>query len=136
MKKLRLSFAFALLLSGTAFAQEVTSDIEVVDEVKTVVMTINADRPIDLKNFDWEGNLTEVFSDIPDETVIGIRVNIDDRQLTSDNATLANKTSFFVQDYAKNKREILTQIVHSVKGFIGDDQQGNNIDENQKDTQK
>ena len=132
MKKISLSFAFALLLSGTAFAQEVTSDIEVVDKVKTVVMTINADRPIDLKNFDWEGNLREVFSDIPNETVIGIRVNIGDRQLTSDNATLPNKTSFFVQDYAKNKREILTQIVHSVNSFIGDDQQGNNIEENQQ----
>lgn len=95
-------------------------------------MTIDADRPIDLKNFDWEGNLTDAFANIPDEAVIGIRVNIGDRQLTSDIATLSNKTSFYVQDYAKNKRQILTQVVRSVNDFINDDQQGNNIDDNQK----
>lgn len=132
MRKTVLLLTTALLLTGTAFAQEVKTDTEIVNEIKTVVMTIDADRPIDLKNFDWEGNLTDAFANIPDEAVIGIRVNIGDRQLTSDIATLSNKTSFYVQDYAKNKRQILTQVVRSVNDFINDDQQGNNIDDNQK----
>lgn len=132
MRKTVLLLTTALLLTGTAFAQEVKTDTEIVNEIKTVVMTIDADRPIDLKNFDWEGNLTDAFANIPDEAVIGIRVNIGDRQLTSDIATLPNKTSFYVQDYAKNKRQILTQVVRSVNDFINDDQQGNNIDDNQK----
>jgi len=132
MRKTVLLLTTALLLTGTAFAQEVKTETEIVNEIKTVVMTIDADRPIDLKNFDWEGNLTDAFANIPDEAVIGIRVNIGDRQLTSDIATLPNKTSFYVQDYAKNKRQILTQVVRSVNDFINDDQQGNNIDDNQK----
>lgn len=132
MRKTVLSLTTALLLTGTAFAQEVKTETEIVNEIKTVVMTIDADRPIDLKNFDWEGNLTDAFANIPDEAVIGIRVNIGDRQLTSDIATLPNKTSFYVQDYAKNKRQILTQVVRSVNDFINDDQQGNNIDDKQK----
>lgn len=132
MRKTVLSLTTALLLTGTAFAQEVKTETEIVNEIKTVVMTIDADRPIDLKNFDWEGNLTDAFANIPDEAVIGIRVNIGDRQLTSDIATLPNKTSFYVQDYAKNKRQMLTQVVRSVNDFINDDQQGNNIDDNQK----
>lgn len=132
MRKTVLSLTTALLLTGTAFAQEVKTETEIVNEIKTVVMTIDADRPIDLKNFDWERNLTDAFANIPDEAVIGIRVNIGDRQLTSDIATLPNKTSFYVQDYAKNKRQILTQVVRSVNDFINDDQQGNNIDDNQK----
>ncbi|PJR04372.1 hypothetical protein [Avrilella dinanensis] len=132
MRKTVLSLTTALLLTGTAFAQEVKTDTEIVNEIKTVVMTIDADRPIDLKNFDWEENLTDAFANIPDEAVIGIRVNIGDRQLTSDIATLPNKTSFYVQDYAKNKRQMLTQVVRSVNDFINDDQQGNNIDDKQK----
>lgn len=132
MRKTVLSLTTALMLTGTAFAQEVKTETEIVNEIKTVVMTIDADRPIDLKNFDWEGNLTDAFANIPDEAVIGIRVNIGDRQLTSDIATLPNKTSFYVQDYAKNKRQILTQVVRSVNDFINDDQQGNNIDDKQK----
>jgi|GEM_PF-892129 len=132
MRKTVLLLTTALLLTGTAFAQEVKTDTEIVNEIKTVVMTIDADRPIDLKNFDWEGNLTDAFANIPDEAVIGIRVNIGDRQLTSDIATLPNKTSFYVQDYAKNKRQMLTQVVRSVNDFINDDQQGNNIDDKQK----
>src|SRR5690554_6674840 len=132
MRKTVLSLTTALLLTGTAFAQEVKTETEIVNEIKTVVMTIDADRPIDLKNFDWEGNLTDAFANIPDEAVIGIRVNIGDRQLTSDIATLPNKTSFYVQDYAKNKRQILTQVVRTVNDFINDDQQGNNIDDKQK----
>lgn len=132
MRKTVLSLTTALLLTGTAFAQEVKTETEIVNEIKTVVMTIDADRPIDLKNFDWEGNLTDAFANIPDEAVIGIRVNIGDRQLTSDIATLPNKTSFYVQDYAKNKRQMLTQVVRSVNDFINDDQQGNNIDDKQK----
>jgi len=132
MRKTVLLLTTALLLTGTAFAQEVKTETEIVNEIKTVVMTIDADRPIDLKNFDWEGNLTDAFANIPDEAVIGIRVNIGDRQLTSDIATLPNKTSFYVQDYAKNKRQILTQVVRSVNDFINDDQQGNNIDDKQK----
>lgn len=132
MRKTVLSLTTALLLTGTAFAQEVKTETEIVNEIKTVVMTIDAGRPIDLKNFDWEGNLTDAFANIPDEAVIGIRVNIGDRQLTSDIATLPNKTSFYAQDYAKNKRQILTQVVRSVNDFINDDQQGNNIDDKQK----
>lgn len=132
MRKTVLLLTTALLLTGTAFAQEVKTETEIVNEIKTVVMTIDADRPIDLKNFDWEGNLTDAFANIPDEAVIGIRVNIGDRQLTSDIATLPNKTSFYVQDYAKNKRQMLTQVVRSVNDFINDDQQGNNIDDKQK----
>lgn len=132
MRKTVLSLTTALLLTGTAFAQEVKTETEIVNEIKTVVMTIDADRPIDLKNFDWEGNLTDAFANIPGEAVIGIRVNIGDRQLTSDIATLPNKTSFYVQDYAKNKRQMLTQVVRSVNDFINDDQQGNNIDDKQK----
>ncbi|WP_277631590.1 hypothetical protein [Avrilella dinanensis] len=132
MRKTVLLLTTALLLTGTAFAQEVKTETEIVNEIKTVVMTIDADRPIDLKNFDWEGNLTDAFANIPGEAVIGIRVNIGDRQLTSDIATLPNKTSFYVQDYAKNKRQMLTQVVRSVNDFINDDQQGNNIDDKQK----
>lgn len=109
-------------------AQEVKSDIEIVDEIKTVVMTINADRFNDLKNFDWRENLTEVFKDIPDDAVIGVRINIGSKQLTSDSTTLNNTLSLYRQDYAKNKEVLLTNVVRMVQNFVDDEQKGNNIE--------
>ena len=132
MKKIYLSLIAAFCTFSFGFAQEVKTETEISGDIETIVMTIDADRPIDLKGFDWEGILRDVFTDVPDDAVIGIRVNISDRQLTSDNATLSNKTSFYVQDYAKNKRSVLTQVVRSVNNFIDDNQQGYNITEEQK----
>lgn len=127
MKKLVITglFVFASLSS---FAQEVRSEIEIVNEIKTVVMTIDADRFQDLKDFDWRGNLTNVFKNIPDEAVIGIRVNIGAKQLTSDSTTLPNYLSLLERGRAKNKQEILTKMVKNVQLFIDDEQQGANID--------
>ena len=119
----------ALFLFGQiGFAQEVKSEIEIVNEIKTVFFTINADRFSDLKDFDWQGNLTEVFKDIPDEAKIGIKVNIEAKQLTNDIATLPNKMSLMEVGIAKNKEHILKRIVKTVKLFIEDEQQGYNIE--------
>ena len=119
----------ALFLFGQiGFAQEVKSEIEIVNEIKTVFFTINADRFSDLKDFDWKGNLTEVFKDIPDEAKIGIKVNIEAKQLTNDIATLPNKMSLMEVGIAKNKEHILKRIVKTVKLFIEDEQQGYNIE--------
>lgn len=127
MKKIILLGAFALF-SQLGLAQEVKSDIEIVNEIKTVVMTINADRFHDLKDFDWRNNLTSVFKDIPDEAVIGIRVNIGAKQLSNDIATLENHMSLYERGLAKNKEAILKNIVRTVQLFIEDEQQGNNVD--------
>lgn len=127
MKKNVITVLF-VLASLSSFAQEVRSEIEIVKEIKTVVMTIDADRFQDLKDFDWRGNLTKVFKDIPDEAVIGIRVNIGAKQLTSDSTTLPNYMSLFERGRAKNRQEILTKMVKNVQLFIEDEQQGSNID--------
>jgi len=127
MKKIVL---FALFLLGTHYsnAQEVETDIEIVDKVKTVFMTVNADRFQDLKDFDWQTHLTDVFKNVPDDATIGIRVNIMDKQLTEDIATLPNKMSIQEIGTANKKEEILRSMVSKVKLFIEDEQQGNNID--------
>lgn len=109
-------------------AQEVKTDIEIVDKVKTVFMTVNADRFQDLKNFDWRTNLTSVFKDVPDDATIGVRVNIMAKQLTSDIATLPNKISLQEIGTANKREEILRSIVSKVQLFIEDEQQGNNVD--------
>lgn len=109
-------------------AQEVKTDIEIVDKVKTVFMTVNADRFQDLKNFDWRTNLTSVFKDVPDDATIGLRVNIMAKQLTSDIATLPNKISLQEIGTANKREEILRSIVSKVQLFIEDEQQGNNVD--------
>ena len=126
MKKLILSGLFVFGMMKQVTAQEVRSEIEIVNEIKTVVMTIDADRFQDLKDFDWRGNLTTVFKDIPDEAVIGIRVNIGARQMTNDSATLPNYISLLERGMAKNKEEILTKMVKNVQLFIDDEQQGSN----------
>lgn len=118
--------AFGMMQQATA--QEVRTDIEVVDKVKTVFMTVNADRFQDLKNFDWRTNLTEVFRDVPDDAIVGIRVNIAAEQLTDDIATLPNKISLQEIGTANKKEEILRSMVSKVKLFIEDEQQGNNVD--------
>jgi hypothetical protein len=127
MKKIILIGAVALF-SQISFAQEVKSEIEIVNEVKTAVMTINADRFIDLKGFDWRYHLTDVFKNIPDEAVIAIRVNIGAKQLGNDIATLNNQMSLYERGLAKNKEVILKNIVRTVQLFIDDEQQGNNVD--------
>lgn len=127
MKKIILLGAIALF-SQISFAQEVKSEIEIVNEVKTAVMTINADRFIDLKGFDWRYHLTDVFKNIPDEAVIAIRVNIGAKQLGNDIATLNNQMSLYERGLAKNKEVILKNIVRTVQLFIDDEQQGNNVD--------
>lgn len=120
----------ALLLAAipAVRAQEVKTDIEIVDKVKTVFMTVNADRFQDLKNFDWRTNLTSVFKDVPDDATIGLRVNIMAKQLTSDIATLPNKISLQEIGTANKREEILRSIVSKVQLFIEDEQQGNNVD--------
>lgn len=120
----------ALLLAAISAvrAQEVKTDIEIVDKVKTVFMTVNADRFQDLKNFDWRTNLTSVFKDVPDDATIGLRVNIMAKQLTSDIATLPNKISLQEIGTANKREEILRSIVSKVQLFIEDEQQGNNVD--------
>jgi|SRR5690606_17391987 len=128
MKKIVL---FALLFLGSHHyvnAQEVETDIEIVDKVKTVFMTVNADRFQDLKDFDWRMHLTEVFKNVPDDATIGIRVNIMAKQLTDDIATLPNKMSIQEIGTANKKEEILRSMVSKVQLFIEDEQQGNNID--------
>jgi len=120
----------ALLLTAipAVRAQEVKTDIEIVDKVKTVFMTVNADRFQDLKNFDWRTHLTNVFKDIPEDATVGIRVNIMAKQLTSDSTTLPNKMSLQEIGTANKREEILRSIVSKVQLFIEDEQQGNNID--------
>jgi len=120
----------ALLLAATTTvrAQEVKTDIEIVDKVKTVFMTVNADRFQDLKSFDWRTHLTNVFKDVPEDATVGIRVNIMAKQLTSDVATLPNKISLQEIGTANKREEILRSIVSKVQLFIEDEQQGNNID--------
>lgn len=120
----------ALLLAAipAVRAQEVKTDIEIVDKVKTVFMTVNADRFQDLKNFDWRTNLTSVFKDVPNDATIGVRVNIMAKQLTSDIATLPNKISLQEIGTANKREEILRSIVSKVQLFIEDEQQGNNVD--------
>lgn len=120
----------ALLLAATTAvrAQEVKTDIEIVDKVKTVFMTVNADRFQDLKSFDWRTHLTNVFKDVPDDATVGIRVNIMAKQLTSDSTTLPNKMSLQEIGTANKREEILRSIVSKVQLFIEDEQQGNNID--------
>jgi len=126
MNKLLLSAVLAFGMMLPASAQVVRSEIEIVNEIKTVVMTIDADRFQDLKDFDWRSNLTSVFKDIPDEAVIGIRVNIGAKQVTNDSATLPNYMSLLERGMAKNKEEILTKMVRNVQLFINDEQQGSN----------
>ncbi len=128
MKKLVFSLLGMFALTLSVQAQEVKTDIEVVDTVKTVIMTINADRFQDLKDFDWHGNLVKVFKDVPDEALIGIRVNIGAKQLTDDIATLNNKMSLIEYGTAINKEKVLRNLVNNVKMFIDDDQQGHNIE--------
>ncbi len=120
----------ALLLAAipAVRAQEVKTDIEIVDKVKTVFMTVNADRFQDLKGFDWRTHLTSVFKDVPDDATIGIRVNIMAKQLTNDSTTLPNKLSLQEIGTASKRGEILQSIVNKVQLFIEDEQQGNNID--------
>lgn len=127
MKKIIVLGVLALF-SQMGNAQEVKSEIEIVNEVKTAVMTINADRFIDLKGFDWRYHLTDVFKNIPDEAVIAIRVNIGAKQLGNDIATLNNQMSLYERGLAKNKEVILKNIVRTVQLFIDDEQQGNNVD--------
>lgn len=126
MKKLILSGLFVFGMMQQVTAQDVRSEIEIVNEIKTVVMTIDADRFQDLKDFDWRGNLTTVFKNVPDEAVIGIRVNIGAKQMTSDSATLPNYMSLFERGMAKNKEDILTKMVKNIQLFIDDEQQGSN----------
>ena len=128
MKKL---FLISLLTFGgmfQVFAQEVKTDIEIVNKVRTVYMTVNADRFQDLKDFDWRGNLTKVFKDVPDDAMIGIRVNVGARQLTDDIVTLNNKISLAESGTANKREEILRSLVRKVQWFIEDEQQGYNID--------
>lgn len=126
MKKLAFALFGLFAFTATLQAQEVKTDVEIADNIKKVVMTIDADRFQDLKDFDWRGNLTEAFADVPDDAVVGIRINVHDKQLTSDNATLANTISLYAQDYAKNKEALLTKAVKMVAGFVDDTQQGHN----------
>ena len=128
MRKLVFTLLGLFALTSSVQAQEVKTDIEVVGTVKTVIMTINADRFQDLKDFDWRGNLVKVFKDVPDEALIGIRVNIGAKQLTDDIATLNNKMSLIEYGTAINKEKVLRNLVNNVKMFIDDDQQGHNID--------
>jgi len=109
-------------------AKKIKTDIEIVEKVKTVFMTVNADRFQDLKNFDWRTHLTNVFKDIPEDATVGIRVNIMAKQLTSDSTTLPNKMSLQEIGTANKREEILRSIVSKVQLFIEDEQQGNNID--------
>lgn len=120
----------ALLLAAAPVmrAQEVQTDIEIVDKVKTVFMTVNADRFQDLKDFDWRTHLTNVFKDVPEDATVGIRVNIMAKQLTNDSTTLPNKMSLQEIGTANKREEILRSIVSKVQLFIEDEQQGNNID--------
>lgn len=127
MKKF-VVIALLLVAIPAVRAQEVKTDIEIVDKVKTVFMTVNADRFQDLKNFDWRTNLTSVFKDVPDDATIGLRVNIMAKQLTSDIATLPNKISLQEIGTANKREEILRSIVSKVQLFIEDEQQGNNVD--------
>lgn len=128
MKKLILGVLFLVGTTQTISAQEVKTDIEIIDKVKTVFMTVNADRFQDLQNFDWRTNLTEVFKDIPDDAIIGLRVNISDKQLTNDSKTLPNRMSLQEIGTANKREEILRSIVSKVQLFIEDEQQGNNIE--------
>ena len=127
MKKFVI-IAFLLAAAPVVSAQEVQTDIEIVDKVKTVFMTVNADRFQDLKSFDWRTHLTEVFKNVPEDATIGIRVNIMAKQLTTDSTTLPNKFSIQEIGSANKREEILRSIVSKVQLFIEDEQQGNNID--------
>ncbi|RRA95504.1 hypothetical protein [Paenimyroides viscosum] len=127
MKKFVI-IAFLLAAAPVVSAQEVQTDIEIVDKVKTVFMTVNADRFQDLKSFDWRTHLTEVFKNVPEDATIGIRVNIMAKQLTTDSTTLPNKLSIQEIGTANKREEILRSIVSKVQLFIEDEQQGNNID--------
>lgn len=127
MKKFVI-IVFLLAAAPVVSAQEVQTDIEIVDKVKTVFMTVNADRFQDLKSFDWRTHLTEVFKNVPEDATIGIRVNIMAKQLTTDSTTLPNKLSIQEIGTANKREEILRSIVSKVQLFIEDEQQGNNID--------
>lgn len=127
MKKFVI-IALLLAAAPVVSAQEVQTDIEIVDKVKTVFMTVNADRFQDLKSFDWRTHLTEVFKNVPEDATIGIRVNIMAKQLTTDSTTLPNKLSIQEIGTANKREEILRSIVSKVQLFIEDEQQGNNID--------
>lgn len=128
MKKIVLFVLLAFGLMHQANAQEVKTEIEIVDRVKTVFMTVNADRFQDLRGFDWRTHLTEVFKDVPDDAIIGIKVNIGAKQLTDDIATLNNKMSLLEVGTANNKEKLLRSMVRNVQLFIEDEQQGNNVD--------
>ena len=128
MKKIFLGALFLVGTLQTMNAQEVKTDIEIVNEIKTVFMTVNADRFQDLKDFDWRSNLTEVFRDIPEEATIGIRVNIGAKQLGNDVATLNNRMSLQEIGPARNREAMLRRVVYNVQDFIQDEQQGNNIE--------
>src|SRR5690554_6471674 len=93
MKKLILSGLLVFGMMQQVTAQEVRSEIEIVNEIKICIKTIDAVRFQDLKNFGWRGNFTTVFKNIPDEAFIGICSNIIARQMTSDSATLPNYIS-------------------------------------------
>jgi len=127
MKKFVI-IALLLVATSAVRAQEVQTDIEIIDKVKTVFMTVNADRFQDLKSFDWRTHLTNVFKDIPEDATVGVRVNIMAKQLTSDVATLPNKISLQEIGTANKREEILRSIVSKVELFIEDEQQGNNVD--------
>ncbi len=127
MKKFIIA-AFLLAAIPAVHAQEVKTDIEIVDKIKTVFMTVNADRFQDLQNFDWRTHLTNVFKDVPEDATVGIRVNIMAKQLTNDSTTLPNKLSLQEIGTANKREEILRSIVSKVQLFIEDEQQGNNID--------
>ena len=128
MKKLVI-MTFAIFgLNQTANAQEVKTDIEILNKEQTVFMTVNADRFQDLKGFDWRTHLTNVFKDVQENAIVGIRVNIGAKQLTDDIVTLPNTFSIQEVGTANKREEILRSIVSKVQLFIEDEQQGNNVD--------
>jgi len=128
MKKLVI-MTFAIFgLNQTANAQEVKTDIEILNKEQTVFMTVNADRFQDLKGFDWRTHLTNVFKDVQEKAIVGIRVNIGAKQLTDDIVTLPNTFSIQEVGTANKREEILRSIVSKVQLFIEDEQQGNNVD--------
>ena len=128
MKKL-IIMTFAIFgLNQIANAQEVKTDIEILNKEQTVFMTVNADRFQDLKGFDWRTHLTNVFKDVQENAIVGIRVNIGAKQLTDDIVTLPNTFSIQEVGTANKREEILRSIVSKVQLFIEDEQQGNNVD--------
>lgn len=128
MKKLFSALLLTFFALQITQAQEVKTEIEVKNEVKTIFLTVDADRFQDLQGFDWRSTLTEIFKDVPDHATVGIRINIGAKQLTNDIATLNNKMSLEEIGLAKNKEIMLRRIVKNVQYFIEDEQQGYNVD--------